>query len=209
MHGIVVCATAGLNKGTNYEASQKIFVEFKENFEKSDIEQISKEVFGENEYKVDYIDKFKAGVIISVNTATDDQITNLENKLKEKYTSFKDEEKSDDEHNHSEILYKVEMADAKTYDIVRDYIKPMIIVLAVTLVAFGIAYRKIGILKSVIIPAIMIIVINALYVSIIAISRLPINEYIITGEIFVYGMSLILTCIYTKSVKQKNNITNN
>ena len=207
MHGIVVCATTGLRQGTNYEASQKIFVEFKENFEKSDIEEISKEIFGEDKYKVDYIDKFKAGVIISVQDITNEQKENLENKLKEKYTSFKDEENAE-EHNHNEILYKIEMAETKSYDIVRDYIKPMIIVAIVTIVFFSVVFRKIGIVKSVVIPAIIILGINALYISIIAITRLPINEYIVTGETFVYGMSLILTCIYTKGIKEKTKITN-
>lgn len=212
MLGIVTCITIGFEKGVNYEASKKIIIEFKENFDIADIDGISKEIFGEGKYKLDYIDKFKAGVIISAKDITDEQTINLENKLKEKYTSFKDEEKNDEtteEHNHNEILYKIDMAETKSYDIVRDYIKPMIIVAIVVIILFAIVFRKIGIVKSVIIPTIMILGINALYISIIAITRLPINEYVVTGEIFVYGMSLILTCIYTKRVKEETKITNN
>ncbi len=44
--GIIVIATSGFNLGYEYDASKKLYIEFKENFEMADVDNMMKEVLG-------------------------------------------------------------------------------------------------------------------------------------------------------------------
>ncbi len=99
-----------------------------------------------------------------------------------------------------EIVDVIEMPDVHVNDLVKSYIKPLAITFVITLIALAIIFRKLGIVKSLVIPAIIIIGVNALYISVVSILRIPVNEYAISGFIFVYAMSLIGTAWYTKSI---------
>lgn len=204
--GVIVSVTVGFNLGFNYGSSRKLIVDFKENFEIADVENMIKDVFKDKEFEVKYTDRFEAGITITVKDATDEEITELENKLKEKYPSFNQEEQTEtdveeEEEAANKTIQVYEMASVKIYDIIKDYIKPIIISVIITLVVFAVVFRKSGIIASVVLPAIMIFEINALYVSIISIIRIPVNEYVISIGLLVYAMSLIGTCIYMKFEK--------
>ncbi len=202
--GTAIICTNGFNLGIEYGSSKKINVVFKENFELSDIENIVKEVLGnEDSYKVDYIDEFKASVSITAKSITDEQIENLENKLKEKYKTLEnkkeassDEENSEEETEESIII--VNMPSVKAYDLIKIYIKPMIIVTAVSVVFLGIMNRKQGLLRAFGMPIIIICGALALYMSAVAILRIPLNEYVINIGVLVYMISLIASAVYTK-----------
>lgn len=183
--------------GANYGSSKKLAIKFSESFDINDIEEIVKEAFKE-EYKVEYIDEFKAGVIITVKTASDEQIEMIENKLKEKYNSFtKNNEENKEDVKPIEVI---DMPNVDVYDLVREYIKPILITFVVTIVIFAILFRKLGLIKSLLVPALIIIGINALYISVISILRIPVSEYIISVGLFVYATSLIGTAIYEKTI---------
>jgi len=102
-----------------------------------------------------------------------------------------------------EIVDVIEMPDVHVNDLVKSYIKPLAITFVITLIALAIIFRKLGIVKSLVIPAIIIIGVNALYISVVSILRIPVNEYAISGFIFVYAMSLIGTALYTKTVLRR------
>jgi len=61
----------------------------------------------------------------------------------------------------------------------------------IALVYFIIAFRKLKLTKRFIEPALVIMIIGALYVSIFAICRIKINEYIVPIGIFIYIISLL------------------
>ena len=172
---------AGFNLGKDYGYSEKLVVEIAETFEIKDIEEMSKEVFGENNYKVEYTNDFKDEVMITVKSVTNEQKENLENKLEEKYTSLKIEEQIEGEETHThEIIRVTHMPEVEVYDLIKAYIKPVAISLIASIIVFGIFFRKLGVLKGVILPLLLVILINGVYVSSIAITRIPVNEYVIS-----------------------------
>lgn len=168
-----------------------------------------KEVLNDTDYEIDYSNEFKDGIIITTKSISDEQITELKNKIKAKYSSFnnKTNEENEDEHNHEEnIISTIDVPNVNIYDLIKIYIKPIIITTIITLVFLAIIFRKSGIVKSVIIPIILILGLNALYISAIAILRIPVSEYIISIGIFVYAISLIITTLYTKKNKSEQEV---
>lgn len=101
-----------------------------------------------------------------------------------------------------EIVDVIDMPEIDAHDLVKSYIKPIAITFVITLIVLAIIFRKSGIVKSLVIPAIIIICVNALYISVVSILRIPVNEYVTSGFIFVYAMSLIGTALYTKSISK-------
>lgn len=198
--GVFIGCTSGFNLGKNYQTSKKLSIQFAENFELADIEVIAKEVFGDSLNNVEYMNEFKADAIITVKDASDEQIENLENKLKEKYTSFQNEEEIDQSHIH-EIIQIMDVPAIKLYDLVGIYIKPLILTTLITLIVILILFYKEGIVKVLITGLCGAIGIPAVYVSAIAILRIPVNEITISVGLLIYMLSTIGVVIYLKSKK--------
>lgn len=118
--------------------------------------------------------------MITVKTVTDEQKENLESKLEQKYTSLKLEEQEGEEAHIHEIVRVTHMPKINLYDLVKSYIKPVAITLIVSIITLGIFFRKLGIVKGVVLPLCLIILINGTYISSIAITRIPVNEYVIS-----------------------------
>jgi hypothetical protein len=75
-------------------------------------------------------------------------------------------------------------------DILKPYIYPVAIVTAVIFVYFAIKYRKLGIIKSIVKPAIILILIQAILLSLLAIVRFPMGGLTTALVLFVYVTSL-------------------
>lgn len=207
---IVVGATTacilGFNKGTAYGASKALVTDYKESFKLADVENIAKDVFKDKVIKVDYTDKFKAGTLVTVSSCTDEEVEAFEAKLKEKYPTFNLEQESEsteaEEEEETKVVTVIEKPEVGIYDLIKGYIKPLVIVTVVTLVFFAVIFRKLGIVKSVVLPALSIIGVCAVYVSIVVILRIPVNEYTIGVGLVVYVMSLGITSICLKNRKE-------
>lgn len=206
--GTIFTCIKGFNFDTNYKASIRIQIQMEESFEMSDIESIAKSVFPEDRIiEITYADTFNALPVIHVTSATNEELENLENKLREKY-SFKAEneeenaEESSEEEMDGQVLYVMNLSDESIYDLIRGYITPIIITFVITVIFLGIYYgwyKKLGVVNGVIIPVAVIFAVNALYISIISICRVPVNEYVIAVGLFVYTISLIASCIVNKN----------
>lgn len=196
--GMLITALNGLNLGLEYGVHKRLRIDFKENFEIEDVRAIAKEVLKDNKIKVSYADNLKSKVIIATDSASDEQVSELEGKLKEKYPSFVNDEEEDNEAKDTNIIEVLDVPSVDLYDIVSIYIKPVIITTLVVILLLGIIFRKLGIVKSFGIPICLILGINLIFVSILAILRIPVNEYIISLGTFIYGISLVIAAIYTK-----------
>lgn len=194
---MIIGVTSGFELGSKYKSQKKLSVTFAESFEISDVEGLVKEIFEEDTLNVEYTDEFKDGVIITLTTSSEEQVENFKNKLREKYSSFS---KMEEANEGVEIVDVIDMPSIEARDLVKSYIKPVVITFVITLIFLAIIFRKLGIVKSLVIPAIVIIGINALYISIVSILRIPVNEYVISGWMLVYAMSLIGTAWYTKTI---------
>lgn len=193
----------GFKMDFEYDNAKKISIQFRESFEIADIDNMTKEVLGNQKYKIDYIDEFEGGIVITTENMTDEQIKSLESKLKEKYKTFVNEEENneDEEHAHNEIVQIRNMPKAKAYDLVKEYILPIIITSLIAVAFLVIMFHKVGIGKVIAISVGLIIGIIAVYISAIAILRIPVNEYVISIGIFIYIMSLLGSAVYLKAKK--------
>lgn len=208
--GVVFACIFGFNLGDDYKMQTRLRIPFEESFNMDDVKQMADEVLGDTAYKIGYSDDFEASVEIYLEGITDEQFQNFENKLKEKYPTFadneKEEETSDTDENKDEddkknmIIIGTVMPETNPFDLIKEYIKPVVITLVIGIIILTIYARKQGIIKSFFSNLAIIFAINAVYISLLAIIRIPLNEYIISLGILVYGISLICASVYSKSV---------
>ncbi len=208
--GVIVACIFGFNLGEKYKMQTRLRIPFEESFDISDVKQIADDVLGGASYTIGYSDDFKSSVEIYIEGVTDEQFQNFENKLKEKYPTFADDENTEETEEtteteetkiaESKIIIGTVMPETNPFDLVKVYIKPMLITLAIVIVLLTIYARKYGIIKALFSNLALILAINAVYVSLIAICRIPLNEYIISFGIFIYGISLICASIYSKTI---------
>ena len=171
--GAVLVVTIGLKLDMKNDANTKIYVYIGKEFDNNDIEQIAKETFETDTAIVQKVEIYNEMALITIkeqNTENiNEKIESLNSKINEKYGL---ENKTEDIVINNET--KINM-----YSVIKPYILPMLISLIVILVYSSIIYRKLGILKNIIIYVLTVIGSQLLYASILVITRLPFNMFII------------------------------
>lgn len=163
--GIALGMLKGLNYSLEYQANEKVELYIGKVVDRKDIEEISNNVFGKNENKVQIVEIFNDMVAVTVKDSNDEQIENFVNAINEKYGV---EYTKDD----VEVIKESQMS---IFDIIKPYIAPIIIALAIAVIYIAIRYHKLGFWKTLLSAVLWIIVIEALLYSIYAITRLSVN----------------------------------
>ncbi|MCI9287420.1 MAG: hypothetical protein HFJ57_05595 [Clostridia bacterium] len=159
-----------------------------------EIKPIVEETLGKQETVYQEIETFGDSLAITVKEATDEQISNLESKLKEKYEI----------ESTQTILQMNKIGHLRGRDIVKPYVVPMLIATIIVLVYIGIRYSKLGVLKTVSTLLLRLIVIETLLLSIIAIFRISIGVYTMPVAILLYmGVILFTTISYENKLAKK------
>ncbi len=183
--GIISIFVLRLNFTLMYSQHTRINVFLGKNYDLQEIKQISQEVFGNEEIIYQEIETFHDSIAITVKQATEEQITNLDTKLKEKYEISSEEE----------ILQVNEVGHLRGRDIVKPYIIPMIISTLIVLAYVGIRYLNLGILKTIFTLFLRLIISESLLLSIIAVCRIPIGIYTMPVAILLYFLVIIYSVI--------------
>lgn len=191
--GAVLVVTIGLKLDMKNDANTKIYVYIGKEFDNNDIEQIAKETFETDTAIVQKVEIYNEMALITIkeqNTEKiNEKIESLNSKINEKYGL---ENKTEDIVINNET--KINM-----YSVIKPYILPMLISLIVILVYSSIIYRKLGILKNIIIYVLTVIGSQLLYASILVITRLPFNMFIIPIGLIIYAITIVVVTI----IKQK------
>ena len=191
--GAVFVVTIGLKLDMKNDANTKIYVYIGKEFDNNDIEQIAKETFETDTAIVQKVEIYNEMALITIkeqNTENiNEKIESLNSKINEKYGL---ENKTED------IVIKNETK-INMYSVIKPYILPMLISLIVILVYSSIIYRKLGILKNIIIYVLTVIGSQLLYASILVITRLPFNMFIIPIGLIIYAITIVVVTI----IKQK------
>lgn len=191
--GIVVGCTAKFKFSLAYDDSNRIEVYIGKDYTKADVESIAKEVFGTDDVLVQKIEFFNDSVAITVRESNDDQLNNLVTKINEKYEKYETSLTKDD-------LTVVEIPHYRGRDLMANYVWPIAISAALIIVYEAIRFRKLGVVKVVAKLIIWPIVIEALYLSVLAIARIPISYY--TLPLGIILAVLTLTVIAYKNEKR-------
>ena len=188
--GAIVIATKGLAFELKYKDSQKVELNIGKEFKTEDVKQITNEVFDNQPVKIQAIEVYKDAISITTTEISEEQKTNLVNKINEKYeTELKSEDITIESIPHT-----------RGRDIIKPYITPFIIITIIILVYLMIRYYKLNSLK-VLIESIGIIALSQMVLlGIMAITRMPIGEFTIPMVLLVY---MISTYICTAKFENK------
>ena len=188
--GIVVGYTAKFKFSLEYDDSIRVEMYIGKDYTKADVEAIAKEAFGTKEVLIQKIEFFNDSVAITVRESNDEKLNNLVAKVNEKYgTTLAKED-----------LTVVDVPHYRGRDIMSNYIVPIAISAVLIIVYSIIRFRKIELAKVVAKLLIWPIIVEALYLSILAIARIPISYY--TLPLGIMLAVITLTIITYKNEKK-------
>lgn len=174
--GAIITGFKGLNVGLKYSPNKQIEINIGKEFEQNNIKQIVKEVIGNKEIQVQKVELYEEIVSIIVRDITDEQIEQINTKINEAYGIS----------NEVKDLIITENGSLRISSIVKPYILPIAISLIIIIVYAGIRFRNINIFEILTKIIGMNIIAQALYVSILAITRLQVNDLSIPMAIAIY-----------------------
>ena len=183
---IVLTGIRGLNVDLNYAEGVSILFDMKQQFNTTDVEDIAREVWPTGQIIVQKVEVYDETVLIKVSKVNDEELSNLVNKINEKYGL---ELTSED----LAIQYN---SNVKIRDIVSPYIVPMLIATALIIVYYSIRYRGV---KEILDLLVKLIFAEGIIYSIYAITRLPINVLTMPIGMLVFaGVTIYVTVKYEK-----------
>ena len=191
--GIAMIAVKGFKYGILYSNTQRLNIYFENDFEIKDVEQIAKEVLGNN-IIVRKGNLFGTVASITASEITDEQKENLITKLNEKYEIEIDKEKD---------VVTMNVPQTNMYDIISSYITPAVIIFILVLVYSAIRFKKQGIVKSLVIPMLSTILVLAVYVGIYAIARIPVNDLFMVFAMLLFIATLIFNTMKLNATENK------
>lgn len=183
--GIISTYVFRLNFTLEYSENTRMKVYVGKEYNIEDIKIIAEEVFGEQKIIYQEIERFNEAVSITVKEASDEQVQNLADKIKEKYELESTEG----------LIQTNKVGRLRGRDIVKPYIMPMIIVTVIILAYVGIRYTNLGILKTIFTLLARLLFAEALYLSIIAIARLAIGMFTMPIAIGLYILIAMITIV--------------
>jgi len=197
--GLIISFTLKFNYSLEYDKNTRLDIYLGKEYEINEVEQISKDVFNEENVIVQKVEIFNDMVAITVKEASDEQIDNLLGKINEKYeTEIK-----------KENIKIVDVPRVSLVDLLEKYVLPITIAVILILAYISIRYRKLGTSKVTIRTLAMIGGVELLYVSIIAITRIPVSRYTIPTGLTI-GMLVLIYLVnsyenkLTKKLEESN-----
>lgn len=193
--GSIVIGTIGLNVDIAYSKNVKIDVYLGKEYNHEEVKQIAKEVFERDRIllqQVEYYgDMFSITIAQKADENMDEKIELLNNKINEKYEL----------ENKKESIRVTYQPKIKLSSIITPYIIPLAISVAVILIYTLIRFRKIGIIKTLVFYILTIAASEAIYLSILAITRFPINRVVVPVGLCIYILVItIITAIQEKKL---------
>lgn len=172
--GIVIIATMGLKADILYSKNVELYIYIGKVTEKTDIENIVQEVFPNERTIVQEVELFNDMYAITLpDTRSDDELNakveELNNKINEKYKL----------ENKTEDISITHNPKVRLSSIITPYFWIIIISIVLILIYVAIRYKKLGVIKTILSYIISIGAVEMLYLSIIAITRFPINRIVI------------------------------
>ena len=184
--GTVITATMGLKADLIYSKNSEIDIYIGKQVNKEEINDIVKEVFSEKKVIVQQIELFEDMVSITIPEKSDEelktQIEQLNTKINEKYGT----------ENKAEDIKVIHNSKIKLSSIIKPYIVPIAISVLVILVYVIVRYRKLGILKTIVSYILTVGAVESVFLSIIAITRFPINRLVIPIGLLLYVTTITI-----------------
>jgi len=194
--GIVIWKKNGFNLELQYSNRNQINLVKNTGINKSDIEQIASEVFGNTRYVVQEVETFDNIISIVAEEITEEQRDSIIKKFNEKYKM--DIKASDIEINSIPFT--------RVIDVIKPFILPGIITFVIILLYYLLRFKSLGwkiiLSKTVIIP----VVAELLLYSMIAITRIPFGRVAIGCGIALYVIIIALLTNNFENNREKKKV---
>lgn len=174
--GFAMIGFVGLNFDINYTANKEIDIYLGTQFEISDIRGLVKEVIGNERAVIQKVELYEEIVSIKVKDISDEQIEQLLAKINEKYNL---EIKKDD-------ITITNNPNLRGRELVKPYILPIAISVVLVLVYAGIKFYRVNSIEVISKLIGLNIIAQLFYVSVLTITRLPVNRLTIPVSIAIY-----------------------
>ena len=196
--GIIVTLTVGLNFDLRYQEAKKVELYIAQEFEISDIKSITDEVLPNQKVIIQKVEVYEDSVSIISKDITDEQKTQLVEKINEKYGT----------ELSADSIETVTIPHTRGRDIIKPYILPLIISTVIILVYMAIRYHKLGVIKVLLKTIFATIVVELILLSLIAICRIPVGRLTIPMVLTVYLLTLVgITTRFEKQLKNRSEQT--
>ena len=192
--GIAVTATIGLNYDLRYQSAQKIELYIEKDFNNSDIKNIVNEVMPNTPVIIQKVEVFEDTVSITAKEITDEQKQNIISKVNEKYGT-----------NLSADSTEIEsISNTRGRDLVKPYIFGFVMSILIILIYIAVRYMNLGVLKTLGQIILTLVLTQAVLLSVIAITRIPVGRLTMPIVVAVYLLTLIgLTTKFEKDLATK------
>ena len=167
--GLIVVALKGFHVSLMFGKHETIELKVGKEVSISQIEEICDAVFQDKKYVAKELEVFGDSLQINVESITDEEKANLITKVNEK---FETQKKVEDLNVHS-------VSNKRIRDVVKPYIMPMLLIMAIVYVYSLIRFRNIQSLPLVLDSILKMILAEAILVSLIAIVRIPVDDFVI------------------------------
>lgn len=191
--GAVVIATMGLKTDITYSRNLRLDVYLGKEYTRQDIEPIAKEVFGNERMLMQQVEYYGDMFSITISQEVgeiDSKIEQLTNKLNEKLgLELK-----------KENITKEYQPHIRLFSVLKPYLVPLAISMIVILAYVMIRFRKIGAWKTLALYVLMVLASELIYLSILAICRIPINRLVTPIGLAIYV--IVITILTARQEKK-------
>lgn len=167
--GLIVVALKGFNVSLMFGKHEAIELKVEKGVNISQIEEICDDVFQDKKYVAKELEVFGDSLQINVKSITDEEKANLISKVNEKFETQKTVE---DLNVHS-------ISNKRIRDVVKPYIMPMLLIMVIVYIYSLIRFRNIQSVSLVMDSILKMILAEAILVSLIAIVRIPVDDFVI------------------------------
>jgi len=190
--GVVIIVLNKFAFSINYSKNVRLEIHLGKDFEISDVLAIVSDVYKEQNAIVRKSGGFSDTITVTLRAISDEQNEEFVNKLNEKYeTSFTTSDLN--------IYYN---SNVRGTDMIKPYIAVSIIVAVIIIGYFAVRYRKIGMVRAILGPIMVGIGTQVLYLCLMSIFRMEINEGTIASgiAIIIFCLMYLINC-YEKELK--------
>lgn len=193
--GGIVVGVNGFNKSVQYKRNVTIYVKIGQEFENKDMMNIAKEVFPDESVIVQKVELYNDMVSFTLEEKSDEELQpkleELNNKINEKYELENTVDDINVTHNPK----------VRLYDIAKTYVIPIGICTLLVFIYAMIRFRKLGVFRTLGKYIVGLVGTEAVYVGLLAITRYPIDAYVIPVGLFIYAISILVV-----TVKRENKL---
>ena len=192
--GMIVTFTIGFNFELRYQDAKKIQIYLEKEFDIADIKEITDELLPSQKVMIQKVEVFEDTVSILAKDITEEQKTQIINKINEKYGK----------ELTTENVEITSIPHTNKKDMVKPYIIPFAIVTILIVGYMAIRYHKLGILQTIGKTILTLGIAQIVLLSVLAITRIAMGRFTVPLILVVYVLSLLgLTAHAEKKLADK------